>query len=278
MRLSTHPVLIGAFTAALLVALGGGAWIGWRPAGGTDQPVLEDALPLPPPPIRLSDDPEYDRCLSMLADDPEGSAAMAEAWSGGGEAARHCGALALLALGEAERAAPRLEEIGRASQAGPTARAAVFGQASQAWMIAGAPQRAYGAVTVALSLSPDDSDLLIDRAVASGVLGRHAEAIADLDRVLSMETDRVDALVFRAAAWRAVDRADAAMADVTRAIGLDPDNAEAYLERGILNQMRGNTAAARTDWEKAIDLSPDSPTADLAAQNILLNEAGPRRN
>lgn len=278
MRLATRPVLIGAFTAALLVALGGGAWVGWRPGGGAALPALEEALPLPPPPIRLSDDSEYDRCLSMLADDPEGSAAMAEAWSSGGEAARHCGALALLALGEAERAAPRLEEIGRVSLAGPTARAAVFGQAAQAWMIAGAPQRAYGAVTIALSLAPDDADLLVDRAVASGVLGRHAEAISDLDRALSMGGDRVDALVFRAAAWRALDRTDAALADVTRALGLDPDNAEAYLERGILRQMRGDTAGARTDWERAIDLGPDSPTADLAAQNILLNEAGPRRN
>jgi hypothetical protein len=42
--------------------------------------------------------------------------------------------------------------------------------------------------------------------------------------------------------------------------------------------MRGDTAGARADWEKAIDLAPDTPTADLAAQNILLNEAGPRRN
>lgn len=302
MPVSHRPVLLGAFAAVVLVAVSGGAWLGWRaadgspaepppepmpvsasmsPAGLTPPPaatLVADALPLPPPPVRLSDDPRYDQCLAMLAENPQGSAAMAEAWTDGGEPARHCGALALLALGEAERAAPRLEEVGRRSQAGAVARAAVFGQAAQAWMIAGAPQRAYGAVTIALSLSPDDADLLLDRAVASSVLGRHMEAIADLDQALSMDADRVDALVLRAAAWRALDRTDRALADASRALVLDPDSAEALLERGILRQARGDTAGAQADWERAIELAPDSPTADLAAQNIQLNQAGPRRN
>jgi len=304
MIVSNRPVLLATFAAVVMVAVGGGAWFGWRAADGSPaQPPPEpmpvsasvppaglapapaanrlaspDALPLPPPPVRLSDDPQYDRCLAMLAENPQGSAAMAEAWNDGGEAARHCGALALLALGEAERAAARLEEVGRRSQAGAFARAAVFGQAAQAWMIAGAPQRAYGAVTIALSLSPDDADLLLDRAVASSVLGRHTEAIADLDQALSMDADRVDALVLRAAAWRALDRMDRALTDASRALALDPDSAEALLERGILRQARGDTAGAQADWERAIELAPDSPTADLAAQNIQLNQAGPRRN
>jgi len=264
----------------MLVAVGGGSWVRWNPHAESAPTRSEDALPLPPPPVRLSDDPQYDRCLDMLADDPRGSAALAEAWEaqGGGEAARHCAALAMLALGEAERAAPRLEQIGRASEAGATARAAVFGQAAQAWMIAGAPQRAYGAVTVALSLAPDDADLLIDRAVASGVLGRYGEALQDLDQALRLAPDRADALVFHAAAARHLDRPAVALADLERALAIDPDSPEALLERGILKQMGGDAAGARADWERAITLAPDSPTADLAAQNIALNEAGPRRN
>ncbi|WP_431285284.1 tetratricopeptide repeat protein [Humitalea sp. 24SJ18S-53] len=301
MRSPTRPFLFGACAAALLLAVGGGVWLGWGTADGspaapppepmpvsapapiqapasTAQFASNDALPLPPPPVRLSDDPEYDRCLAMLANDPQGAFAMSEAWAGGGEPARHCGALALLALGEAERAAPRLEEVGRRSQAGAFARAAVFGQAAQAWMIAGAPQRAYGAVTIALSLSPDDADLLLDRAVASGVLGRHMEAIADLNQALSMDADRVDALVLRAAEWRQMDRIDNAQADIARALSLDADNAEALLERGILRQVRGDLGGAQADWERVIELGPDTPTADLAAQNLLLIQAGPRRN
>lgn len=286
MRSNPRSLLLGAFACAMLVAIGGGGWVSWSPAPAESAPTSspaqaeETALPLPPAPVRLSDDPEYDRCLDMLGYDPTGSAALAEAWEthGGGEAARHCAALAMLALGEAERAAPRLEQIGRTSTAGAMARAAVFGQAAQAWMIAGAPQRAYGAVTMALTLAPEDADLLIDRAVTSGVQSRYEEAMQDLDRALVLAPDRTDALVFRAAAARHLERPEAALADLEAALTIDPDSAEALLERGILKQMKGDPDGARQDWQRAIALAPDSPTADLAAQNIALNEAGPRRN
>jgi regulator of sirC expression with transglutaminase-like and TPR domain len=56
-----------------------------------------------------------------------------------------------------------------------------------------------------------------------------------------------------------------------------PDSAEALLERGILRQMGGDPAGAQADWERAIALAPDSAAADLARQNLTLNEVGPRR-
>ena len=49
------------------------------------------------------------------------------------------------------------------------------------------------------------------------------------------------------------------------------------LERGIIRQLRGDTAGARADWERTIEVAPDSSAADLAQQNLALNEAGPRR-
>jgi len=58
---------------------------------------------------------------------------------------------------------------------------------------------------------------------------------------------------------------------------LAPDNAEALLERGILRQLRGDSGGARADWQRAIQLAPDTMAADLAAQNIQLNELGPLR-
>jgi tetratricopeptide (TPR) repeat protein len=82
-------------------------------------------------------------------------------------------------------------------------------------------------------------------------------------------------LVFRAAAWRQLDRAEPARRDIERALELDPENAEALLERGILRQLAGDTEGARIDWERAIELAPHSAIADLALQNLALNEAGP---
>jgi tetratricopeptide (TPR) repeat protein len=267
-------LLFGVLAGTALSVLAGAAWLASAPA-----PVetAEDALPLPPEPPRFAESPEADRCLGLLRTDPEAAHAFARAWDtdGGAEGAQHCAALAVLAQGEIERAAEALEALARRSGAGSAARAAVFAQAAQAWLMAGEPARAFAATTLALSLTPDDVELLIDRAAALGTMGRFGEAVADLDRALASDMERPDALVFRAAAWRNLDRAEPARRDIERALALDPGNAEALLERGILRQLAGDTEGARMDWERAIELAPHSATADLAFQNLALSEAGP---
>ena len=264
---------LGTATAALLVIAAGGAWWAFGPDFG------DDALPLPPEAPRLVDAPEYERCLLQLRDDPEGARALAETWEaeGGGEGAKHCAALALLPLGEPARAAPLLEAIARGSTAGPAARAAVFGQAGQAWMMAGEPARALTAIDAAIALTPQDPDLLVDRAISASALGRLDRALADLVRAVALDESRAEAWVLRATTQRRLERYEPALADVTRALTIDPDYAEALLERGVLRQLRGDAAGARADWERAMELAPASPTADLAQQNIALSEAGPIR-
>ncbi|WP_237182108.1 tetratricopeptide repeat protein [Roseomonas marmotae] len=250
-------------------------------AAAAPQPTVpEDAgLPLPPEPPRLTDSPEYDTCLALLRSEPEDALSMAEAWEqhGGGEGARHCTALAMLALGEPERAAGRLERLASESKAGRVARAAVYAQAVQAWTMAGQPGRAYAASTLALTLSPEDPALLVDRALAAASLNRYGEALLDLNHALKLEPGRTDTLVFRAAALRHLDRVGEAMSDVEAALSRDPEHPEALLERGILKQLQGDTAGARADWRRVLDSAPDSAAADLARQNLALNEAGPRR-
>ncbi len=283
----------------LLIALGcaaaagvGGALFWTRPTapqsgsigigmglGSSVAPALPDNLPLPPEMPRLADGPDYDRCLSLLRDDPDEAMRFAQAWdaTGGGEGARHCIALALLGLGEPDRAAERLERLAAASRAGSLARAAIFGQASQAWMMAGDANRAFAAVTIALTLAPQDVELLVDRSVVLASMQRYRESIEDLDSALALEPERAEAWVLRAAALRHLERVDQAFVAVERALVLAPDNAEALLERGILRQLRGDVAGARNDWQRAIQIAPDSMAADLAAQNIQLNELGPQR-
>ncbi|MBR0680056.1 tetratricopeptide repeat protein [Roseomonas eburnea] len=264
--------LLIAGAAVLLLAAGGGAW--WFLEGGP-----EDPLPTPPEPPRLTDAPEYERCLDMLEDDPEGARSLADSWGmeGGGEAAAHCAALAALTLGEAERAAEALERIAARSQAGMAARAAVFGQAGEAWIAAGKPQRAHAALTLALALVPADSSLLTERGMALLALNRPAEALEDLERAVAADASLVEAWVLRASALRRLDRIGEAVESVAEALRLDPDNVEGLLERGIIRQIRGEAAEARADWERVIELSPDSAAADLAAQNMALIEAGPAR-
>lgn len=248
-------------------------------AAQTPPPSPEEDLPLPPELPRLASGPEYEQCLALTQSDPDAARAFAETWeaSGGGEGARHCAALALLADGEATMAGERLEQIARTSKASTAARVAVYGQAVQAWMMAEQPGRAYAAATMGLTIAPNDTDLLMDRALALGALGRYPDALADLEQISRLEPRRADAWVLRATALRHMDRIPQALDAVTQALALDADNPEALLERGILKQLRGDSDGARTDWQRVIALAPDSPAADLAEQNLALNEAGPQR-
>ena len=271
----------------LAAAAGGAGWYLHGPAPPSEAIAASDAaeeatpeiLPLPPEMPRIADGPDYDRCLSLLRNDPEEAMRFAQAWdaTGGADGARHCIALAMIGLGEAERAAERLERLGNGSQAGSVARAQVFGQAAQAWMIAGDANRAYGAATIALTLSPRDPELLVDRSVVLAALRRFNEAIEDLDAALALEPERAEAWVLKAAALRRLDRVDQAFGAVERALVLAPDNAEGLLERGILRQLRGDVAGAQADWRRAIQFAPDSMAADLAQQNLELSEMGPTR-
>jgi tetratricopeptide (TPR) repeat protein len=245
------------------------------PVTGT-QPDANAALPVPPVPPRIAAGHDYDSCLAMLYDDPQGALAFADTWaSGGGDGATHCRALAQIELGNIDTGAEMLERLADTAKAPDLARASVYGQAVQAWLMANRPARAFDAATLALVLSPNDADLMIDRAEAEGSMGQYHEAIDDLDRALAIDPRRAEAFVLRASAWRQLNNLVVAASDIARALAINPDSAEALLERGILRQRTGNQAGAREDWQRAISLDPNSTTADLAEQDLALLEAGP---
>jgi len=276
--------------AGLGIALALGAGAGWyfllgrqptaESASGASQETASDddeALPVPPVPPRIAEGSDYDSCLRLLTDDPEGASAYADAWeaTGGGEGATHCHALAEITLGNAADGAQELQKLAAASTAPPLARAQVFAQAFEAWLMANDPAHAYEAASQAIALSPNDTELLIDRAIGAGSMGRYLDSIDDLNAALKIDPKRADALTLRAAAWRHEDKLDQANFDIEAALKIDPDNPDAYLERGILRQRHGDRAGAQADWQHAIQLSPDTATADLAQQDLALLEAGP---
>ena len=187
----------------------------------------------------------------------------------------HCQALAQIELGNTADGADMLERLADAEKAPDLTRAAVYGQAVQAWQMAGQPARAFDAATLALALSPNDPDLMIDRALAEGAMQRYHEAIDDLSHALDIDPRRAEAFVLRASAWRRLNNLEVATSDIEHALAINPDSAEALLERGILRQRTGNQADAREDWQRVINLAPDSTAADLAQQDLALLDAGP---
>jgi tetratricopeptide (TPR) repeat protein len=284
--MNTRYAIIGG-VALLVLAATGTAWYATRPVAPAaiepieaNEPMEDDGpLPIPPVPPRIAEGGDYEKCLGMLTNDPAGASTFAEAWeaTGGGDGATHCLGLATVALGEPEKGAQMLEQLASTSKGTDVSRATVYGQADQAWLIAGDAAHAFGAATLALSLSPDDPDLLVDRAVAAGILERYQDSIDDLTRALDLDPKRPDAYTYRGSAWRHLGALDLAQDDIDRALILDPDQPDALLERGILRQRKDNPDGARSDWERAISLAPDTATADLAQQNLALLEAGPSR-
>lgn len=217
-----------------------------------------------------SDAARHADCLALVGSRPAEAWESALAWEslGGGNPARHCGALALIALGHREEGALRLEALVQDGHASAPVRAGMLAQAAQAWFAAGQVQQALRDQGAALALTPDDVDLLLDRATTLGELGDLAAALADLDRAAQLAPKRADVFALRATAWRLHGQLSAAERDIVAALKLDPNQPDALLESGLTARARGNAAQARRAWLKLLQVAPDSSAAALARQNI----------
>lgn len=223
------------------------------------------------PVAAAGDERQYAACMELARKDAKQAQATAADWhaKGGGVPAKHCLSVALLNLGYYEQAAKNMEALAAGThKLSPALRGNLYGQAGNAWMIAGKPAPAYRAQTAALKLRPDDVDVLIDRGITQASAARYWEALDDLNRALEIAPRRVDALVFRATAWRKLDSLELAAEDIGRALKLAPDNQHALLERGQIGEKKGDIAAARADWLRMLDLVPDGPLAEAARTGL----------
>jgi tetratricopeptide (TPR) repeat protein len=239
---------------------------GWTATADAEPPG--PSTPPRPPRNAEADAATYDRCVKLAKQDPGAARSLAHTWHerGGAHPADHCAAVALIGLKQYKEAATRLEALAQVMKTAPVAlRADVLDQAGQAWLLAGDPVRAYAAAGQALSLQPNDPELLVDRAEAAASAGYLDKAVADLDHVLKADPSRLDALIYRASANRALDRLDPALADVEKALAQAPNSVLALLERGNIRRLKGDLKGAREDWELIGRLAPGSQ-ADMAAR------------
>ena len=212
----------------------------------------------------------YRACMEKTETYPKDAFEDAIQWRdmGGGGAAEHCAATALIQIGLYKDAADRLERLAQQIRQEPAFKAELLGQATQAWLLAELPARAEATATAALGLLPDNVDLLLDRAEARAALADYAGARADLDAAIKLDPNRADAFAFRAAARRYQDDAKGAMADVEQALKLNINHPPALLERGNLRRLAGDDDGARADWLMVLSLSPEGAAADAARSNL----------
>jgi len=216
----------------------------------------------------------YQTCLQLTRKQPDKAIELAGKWVnlGGGEAARHCQALALVALKEYGEGATRMEELAQQSKQDANVRANMLAQAGQAWMMQNDLTRAYAAQSAALQLVEQGSrqqvEILMDRASTLADAGKFDEVLDDLDAALKIDPKNAQAWAFRASAYRSQGDIDGALADAERAVAAGPDNVSALLERGNLYRMQKRLDDARKDWLRILEVDPESAAADAARTNI----------
>lgn len=225
-------------------------------------------LGLTPGPARAD---RYGDCVALVETDADAAFDDAIAWHdlGGGEPARHCAALALVALELYAEAAERLEALARdMTSAPPDVRARVLAQGGQARIAAEDYAGAVATLSAALELAPSDPELFVDRAQAFAGAANYFPAIDDLDRAIELVPDHIDARVFRATAYRMVNAPGLAREDLDAVLAAEPGHIDALLERGNLRRLQGDAAGARADWLTVLLHAPDGPAADAARLNL----------
>ena len=199
----------------LVVAAVGLVWA-WGMAGATEMDDLR----------------QYKACMEMVQKDPEQAFETALSWQslGGGDAANHCAAAALVGLKQYGEAARRLEALAQGARSDAPMKAALLDQAAQAWLLGDAPDRAKAALTAALKLAPDDVDLLIDR-------GEALAALADADKALFLNPGHPEGLLERGIIHRLRGDEKDARRDWLAVLAVAPDSAAAESARANLEKM-----------------------------------------
>lgn len=212
----------------------------------------------------------YERCLELTRRNPHEALKAGNEWeaAGGGLAAGHCTALALVALNHYPEAARQLDQLGHSGPGSVEERADLFDQAGNAWLLAHRAGEAIESFSSALALSPRDPDVLADRARAAAMLGDWKSADNDLSGALKLDANRADLLVLRASARHALGRKAESRADLEAALRVVPNYPDALLERATLKLEADDLNGARSDWKAVVARAPGSDAAASAEERL----------
>jgi tetratricopeptide (TPR) repeat protein len=122
----------------------------------------------------------------------------------------------------------------------------------------GRQQEAIRDFRAAISLDPNCSLAIHNRAVTLAQHNETAAALRDFNRVIELNPGLAIAYRNRAELLAMLGRIDEALRDYTRAIEGQPDNAELYRARGSAWHRAGDFEQALADLNRAIELAPDA--------------------
>ena len=177
----------------------------------------------------------YDDCVAAVEAAPSAGRDYAESWSaeGGGKAAKHCAAIAALALGSPLSAGAMLLDLAKA-ETDPGAAARLSLQAAEAFMEGNARPQAFAALRQTYEAAPDAPDVHMAAATIYATGEEWAGGILALTALARHADLSADAYALRAQAYLEQEDMQAAATDVTHALTLDPLLVDALVLRGRL--------------------------------------------
>ena len=201
--------------------------------------VLALLLAAAPSAFAQTEEERLEQCIAKIDVDADAAYQDGLTWlaKGNRPAARHCTALALIALGQAAEGAARLEELANAPDAGGLDERGIYlAQSGNAWLMAGMPDEAIVTLTNAMKLRPEDGELYKDRARALMLQKKWQEAGKDLDVAIELQAGNAEAFRMRGHALLKLDRLDDAWRDVETAMRLAPKDIDAIVLRGDVRE------------------------------------------
>lgn len=219
--------------------------------------LLAAAPAIAPVALAQTEDQKLEHCIEQIDRDPEIAYQDGLTWLSRGNrpAARHCTALALIALGQEAEGAARLEELANAPDAGALeARGVYLAQSGNAWLMAGMPAEAIVTLTNAMKLRPSDGELHKDRARAYVMQKKWNEAATDLDSAIIMSAGDAEAYRLRGLSYLKLNRLGEAWADVEAAMKLAPKDVNVVVLRGDVREaMRMQGLEDPAGLDKALE-------------------------
>ncbi len=154
-------------------------------------------------------------------------------------------------------------EVLRDTQGGtPAQRAQLSLAEAQLLRDEGRPQDAYIVLTTALSIQPDNTDLLYEAALTAERIGKPEQLEAHLKHLLSLNPDHPQALNALGYSWADRNiRLDEAQVLIARALSLAPDDPYIMDSLGWVKYRRGEAAEAAKILERAYRLKADPEIA-----------------
>ena len=101
--------------------------------------------------------------------------------------------------------------------------------------------------------------------IKEATLGRHEEAISDLNEAIRLKPNYAEAYLIRGLSKNNLGRREEAISDLNEAIRLKPNYAEAYLTRGLVKGNLRKVEEAKVDYQMALKLAEQQGDENLKA-------------